>query len=339
MTTIAPDPTPKSIAALAAEIWELRAEVAPLGGWEDSNYRLRTDDGRSFVLKVAPVTTRRETLENQASLLEHLASSKLSALVPQVVPTLAGRTLHRVETREGTTRWARLLTYLEGQRLLDIDERPPRLHDEIGRALAGLDLALKTFDHPATRSTHEWDPMATPDLAHMVRDIGDPALRTMVKAHLDRFSSVVLPLRGELEDGVIHSDANDHNLLIRTAAESPRLAGIIDFSDALISPVVADLGICLAYLMLDRTDPFADAAHLIRGYNAVRPLTTLERELLPDFVLIRICTSVLHAAHGFAREPDNNYLQISAAPMWRLFETLETTAADRFPQTVEAACS
>ncbi len=339
MATIAPDPTPESIATLAVEVWGLEVEVFPLGGWEDSNYRLRTDDGRSFVLKVAPVTTRRETLENQAALLEHLASSELAALVPRVVSTTAGRTLHRVETREGTTRWARLLTYLEGRRLLDIDGRPPRLLDEIGRALAGLDLAMKTFDHPATRPTHEWDPMATPDLAHMAGDIRNPAQRTLVEAHLDRFSSVVLPRREELEDGVIHSDANDHNLLVRTATEGPRLAGIIDFSDALISPVVAELGICLAYLMLDRTDPFADAAHLIRGYNAVRPLTTLERELLPDFVLVRICTSVLFAACGFAREPENAYFQISAAPMWRLFETLDSPPTDRFTRTVEAACS
>lgn len=339
MTTITPDPTPESIAALAAEVWELRAEISRLGGWEDSNYRLRTDDGRAFVLKIAPVTTRRETLENQTALLKHLASGGLSALVPRTVPTAAGRSLHRVKTGDGTARWARLLTYLEGRRLLDVDERPPQLLEEIGRALAGLDLSLKSFDHPASRSSHEWDPMATPDLAHMAGDIPNPAQRKLVENHLHRFSSVVLPHRSELEHGVIHSDANDHNLLVRAAAEGPRLAGIIDFSDALISPVVADLGICLAYLMLDRADPFADAAYLIRGYNEVRPLSILERELLPDFVLIRICTSVLHAAHGFARDPENAYLQISAAPMWRLFEILDTSPNDHFPRTVEAACS
>lgn len=339
MTTSAPNPTPESIAAIAADAWGLQAEVSMLGGWEDSNYRLRTDDGRSFVLKIAPAATRRETLENQAALLEHLASSDLAALVPHVVPTHAGHTLHRVETREGTTRWARLLSYLEGRRLLDIDERSPRLLDEIGRTLGGLDLALSTFDHPSTRRTHEWDPMTTPDLAHMAHDIGDPVQRTLVETHLDRFSSVVLPRRAELEDGVIHSDANDHNLLVDHGEEGPHLAGIIDFSDALIAPMVADLGICLAYLMLDRADPFADATHLIRGYNAARPLTALERELLPDFALVRICTSVLHAAHGFARDPENAYLQISAAPMWRLFETLDTSPTDHFPRTVEAACS
>ena len=85
-------------------------------------------------------------------------------------------------------------------------------------------------------------------------------------------------------------------------------------------------------------DAFADAGAIIRGYNSVRPLTALERELLPELVLGRICSSVLHAAHGASRDPDNEYLQISAAPMWRLLELLTSRRTD-LSRAVETACS
>ncbi|MEE4270372.1 MAG: phosphotransferase [Thermoanaerobaculales bacterium] len=339
MSATPPDPTIEHIAALADEAWQVRGEVSPLGGWEDANYLLRTDDGRAYVLKIASAATTRDTLENQVALLDHLASSEVAALVPRVVLTASGRALSPVTTPQGAARWARMLTWLEGRRLVTIEERPPQLLDAIGRTLAELDLALRTFDHPHTRRTHEWDPMAAPGLADMADAMDSPVYRTRVLAHLEHFAATVVPRRNEFEHSVIHADANDHNLLARVTGDGPRLTGIIDFSDALFAPVVADLGICLAYLMLDREDPFSDAALLIRGYHTVRPLSGLEREFLPDLVLSRICSSVLHAAQGLSRDPDNDYLQVSAAPMRRLFETIDSSPADRFRHTVEAACS
>jgi Ser/Thr protein kinase RdoA (MazF antagonist) len=327
------------VEAQVARVWGLAARAEPLVGWADANFLLVTDDADRRVLKISPPDTRRETLENQASMLLHLAAGELSELVPRVVPAADGRVIARMEAPGGEPRWTRLLTYLEGRRLVELDRRPSRLLAEIGRTLATLDLELTSFDHPATPRSHEWDVMTVPDLARLARHIDDPGRRALVENHLDRFTSVVLPLRKELEHGVIHADANDHNLLVTFDDEDPRLSGIIDFSDLLASPIVADLAISLAYLMLDRDDPVSDAVHLIRGYHEVRALTGLERRLLPDLVTARICSSLLHAAHGLARDPDNAYLQISAAPMWRLLEGVNTTDGERFSRAVETACS
>jgi Ser/Thr protein kinase RdoA (MazF antagonist) len=323
---------------LAAATWGIKARAEPLPGWEDANFLLRVDD-RRFVLKISPVGALREALEYQASMLLHLASGELASLVPRPVPTREGRFVAAIETARGTRRMARLLTFLEGRPLVEIETRPPGLLSEIGATLALLDLALTDFVDPSNPRTHEWDLMATPELAPLARHIDDLKRRRLVELFLERFLSLVRPRRTELAHGVIHADANDHNLLVAHREEGPHLAGIIDFSDLQTLPIVADLAISLAYLMLDRDDPFADAEHVIRGYSSVRPLTELERELLPDLVIARICASVLHAARGHARDPANAYLQISAAPMWRLIERLGGHGRERFTHALETASS
>jgi Ser/Thr protein kinase RdoA (MazF antagonist) len=323
---------------LAADVWGVMSHAEQLPGWSDRNFLLTAASGDRFVLKVAPPNTPRDALEVEASALSHLASSSVAALVPRVVPGSDGQVIHEVDTLEGLPYRVRLLTFLEGRPLVELGTRSPRLLSEIGATLATLSAALTDFRHPATRRTHEWDVMATPDLTPLTRHIDDAESRRTVASQIDRFASRVLPRRGRLEHGVIHGDANDHNLLVVAEGNRARLAGIIDFSDLSIAPRVADLAISLAYLMLDRDDPLDDARHVIHGYHAVRPLTALERELLPDLVIARVCSSLLHAAHGHARDPANTYLQVSAAPMWRLLETLVATERERFGRTVKAAC-
>ena len=343
ITRVTPDATESNherMRALATEAWGLDVEqIERLGGWEDRNYRLRTGDGRGYVLKISPPETPLATLKVEAAILEHLSAQEcLLPTTPQVIPNLAGGQRQQLEDRRGRVRWARLLTYLEGRPLVTADRRPPSLLAEIGRAVAAIDLALDDFEHPSIRETHEWDTLAVAELRPLARHIADPARRALVESELDDFETRVLPRCRELPRGVIHGDANDHNLLVSDDADRPRLAGVIDFGDCLRSVVISELGISLAYLMHDRDDPFADARHLIAGYHGLRPLNRLERELLPDLVRARICSSVLFAARGLALDPTNDYLQISAAPMWRLLAFLTSNDRCRFDRTVEEAC-
>ena len=228
---------------LAADAWGLAAEATVLGGWEDSDFRLRTADGSRWVLKISPPGKPRETLENQASMMHHLAASALEVPVPRVLPTRDGDLLHQAEDDTGATRWVRVLTYIEGTPLTGVADRPPRLLHEVGRNLARLDLALADFDHPTTRRTHEWDLTATPRLADLARYISDPARRELVETHLARFVERVTPRLPEVDHGVIHGDANDHNLLVRTDHDGPAFAGLIDFGDALSTATIAELAL------------------------------------------------------------------------------------------------
>lgn len=322
---------------IASERWGLDAKAEELVGWADSNFLLRTSDGRRYVLKISPSGIKREALTTQLSALLHLTTGELAPLVPGVVPTLGGRVVAKIEEIVDGPRWARLLTYLEGTPLVRIQARPPELLTEIGRTLAKLDVELSGFDHSGAHKTHQWDLLTSTDLARFSHHIDGLERRGLVEAHLDRFAGEVVPRRDELEHGVIHNDANDYNLLVSMDEDGPRLSGIIDFGDLLSTAVISELAIALAYLMLDREDPLADAGAVISGFHAERPLPPLEQELLPSLVLARLCASVLNSAHARHHDPDNVYLQISDAPMWRLLERFGSTE-EFLTTTVEAAC-
>jgi Ser/Thr protein kinase RdoA (MazF antagonist) len=336
------DPSPLSppwAGRLAAETWDLDARAEPLAGEVDHNFLLTTADGRRTVLKVAPPGTDETRLACQLAALEHLEHSPVGPIVQRVVPTGDGRTLVPVEDGADGRRLARMLSYLDGVALVDISDRPPRLLDEVGRTLARLDLALADFDHAGAHHRLHWDMTALLELGRWSDAITDRDRRVRVGEILERFESEVIPRISELPRSVIHNDANDHNLLVTSSdAGRRRLAGIIDFGDLLASVTIAELAIAVAYLMLDRPEPLVDAAAAVRGYHSARPLTPAERELLPELVVARLCASVLMAARGRRREPDNTYLQISQAPVWRLLESDVMTDRDRFVSAVEGAC-
>jgi len=338
-TNLAGKISAETASKIVAEAWGLDARAEPLVGFADCNFRIRTDRDESFVLKISPTDTRREDLECQAAVLGHLASSPLAALVPRMVPTTDGLDFLPVEDEMGTPRLARILSYLEGTPLARVTDRPPELLEEVGRTLSRLDLALTDFDHPWARREFSWDLTTTPKLAYLAEHIQNPARRELVRAHLDRFQETVTPRLAELEYGVIHNDGNDLNILVTTPEGGyARLAGLIDFSDVLYSATIAELAIACAYLMLDRDEPLDDAAHLIRGYDSVRPLTDLERVLLPDLIVGRVCTSLLFSAFGRHSDPDNTYLQVCEAPMWRLLEGLTTNQRTTLANAIGAAC-
>jgi 4-aminobutyrate aminotransferase-like enzyme/Ser/Thr protein kinase RdoA (MazF antagonist) len=326
--------------SLACEAWGLHVRAESLVGFEDDNFKLRCDDGRRFVLKIAPPGTKCEWLQCQVSVLLHLAASPVADLVPRVIPTRDGQSLLLLDEGSTRPRWARLMSYLEGTPLAKVAERSPSLLEKIGRTLARLDLALAGFDHPGAHHDFDWDLPKAPKNAHLIADIDDPSRQALVERHLERFDALVTPRLCELEYAVIQNDGNDYNLLISEAQSGdPKLAGLIDFGDVLFTATIAELAISCAYLMLDRDNPLDDAAHLIRGFHSIRPLTRLEGELLPDLIIGRLCTSLLFSAKGRRSNPDNAYLQVSEAPMWRLLEGMTMDQRDLFSETIARVCS
>ncbi len=325
--------------SLAAEAWGLDVRAESLVGFADDNFRLQTEDGRRFVLKISPPGTSEEWIQCQLSVLLHLTASPLADVVPRVISTRSGQTLLPLDGESTQPRWARLMSYLEGTPLAKVAERPPGLLEEIGRTLARLDLALADFDHPGAHHDFDWDLSTTPKNAHLIADIDNPSRRALVETHLVRFDAQVTPVLSELEHAVIHNDGNDYNLLISEASiGDPRLAGLIDFGDVLYTATIAELAISCAYLMLDRDRPLEDAIYIIRGYHSIRPLTRLEGELLPDLIVGRLCTSLLFSAKGRRSNPDNAYLQVSEAPMWRLLEGMTMDQRDMLRETIARVC-
>ncbi|MEJ2541811.1 MAG: phosphotransferase, partial [Gemmatimonadota bacterium] len=143
------------------------------------------------------------------------------------------------------------------------------------------------------------------------------------------------PWLGELPHGFIHGDLNDENVLV----DGDRVVGVLDFGDALYNPLVCDLAIALAYLLLEEPDPWEAGARLVEGYHARRPLSITECELLFPLMCGRLAVSVTIAA-GRRREeaPRESWFSTEAAA-WRALEGFAgidpAEAADRLTSRIE----
>jgi len=335
-----PIPTPGDAESIAREHWGLECQAEPLAGEVDRNFLLVTDSGDRWVLKISRENTDRVGLEYQIETLRFLEVSPVAHFVQRALPTSDGRYLLPFHPNGGGRCWVRVLSFLDGSPLVNLRERPRAFLEETGRTLARIDLALRGFDHPGAHRDHPWNLERSCDLLRFAEHIAEPARRELVERHMESFRKEVVPRLDSLERGVIHNDANDHNLLVRMGTDDqPVLAGLIDFGDSRHTITVAELAITAAYLMLDQDYPLTTAALVTHGYSSIRPLTTTEQSLLFDLIKTRLCASILMSARGLHFEPDNEYLQISSQPVWRLLERLSMIDPDEATRTFEDACA
>ncbi len=304
-----PPLTVQEAEAIAANAYGLKATAHSLPGERERNFLLEADRAR-FVLKIAP-PTEREALAMQVAALEALRDLDR---VPRLLPARDGSLLTEV-TREGVAYPVRLLRYLPGRPLAETRPVRAAVGRDLGALLARLDRVLADFDHPAAHRPFVWDlSRADEAIAPRLEWLrGDADLARAVLRTLDRFHRHVKPHLSDLPAQVIHNDANDYNVLVDGGA----LAGLLDFGDMIHAPRACEVAIAAAYALLDEDDPLTVAAHLIAGYHAFQPLLPLEQALLYDLICARLAVSVSLAAERAQREPENAYLQISAAPARR----------------------
>ncbi len=319
---------------MARTLYGLAVTAVSLPSDRDQNFKLTTESGKQFVLKIASAAESPDNLDLQNQAMRHLGGSHLLAC-PQLVPALSGEQMVRAGAEQDGRYFIRLVTYLPGAALAETAPHSPLLLHEIGRAVGGMDKALAGFDHPAAHRLLHWDIRHAPTIIrrHLLH-IAQPDRRELVARFLADFETAVIPHLPQLRTQIIHNDANDYNLII----SNQRQIGIIDFGDMLHTITAAEPAIAAAYLMLDKSEPLAVLAHFIGGYHTIYPLTELERQLLNDLIAIRLSASVVMSAYQRSLEPENDYLSISERPAWELLHKLADIPAERIRQTIHAAC-
>ncbi len=304
---------------IALEHFGLSARSEPLVGEYDDNFLLEDDEGRRYVLKIAPPTATEQLLDCQNRALAHIAERNPGIGVPRVIESSEGSGTARVEFA-GRPRLARLLTWLPGRLLADCEERPAELHRAIGRMLGELDGALSDFDHPAARREHEWDLMHAGERRPLAHHIADPGKRALAEYFFLQFDACALPALGNMRRGVIHNDANDYNLVVDGKV------GLIDFGDMIHTATVCEPAVAMAYIMMGREDPLKAGAGLLSGYNEVFPLTEQEVHVLFPLICARLATSVSISARRHTTRPADDYASISEEPAWSLMQRLRSVA-------------
>jgi len=281
-----------SAEAIADELFGIRGCAQSLPSERDQNFLLTDSAGEKFVLKIANGLESRAFLEAENAVLKHVGSrvSFCQSPVSSVV-TL------------GDTYFARLVRYLRGVPLAEVQPQSSELLGDLGRKLGQLDHALSDFDHPAVHRDLHWD------LANGNRIIDEYSTLIQDVALRD----LVLRCRVEFKSGVrrsvIHGDANDYNVLVDP--EQMIVTGLLDFGDMVYSYTVGDLAIAIAYVVLDKSEPRAVANEVVKGYTSEFELLDEEMEMLWPLVRLRLAMSVCIAAYQLREQPENEYLRIS----------------------------
>jgi 4-aminobutyrate aminotransferase-like enzyme/Ser/Thr protein kinase RdoA (MazF antagonist)/murein DD-endopeptidase MepM/ murein hydrolase activator NlpD len=301
----------------------------------DQNFLLTEKaSGRSFVLKISHFGEDLAVLDLQHRMLEHLTRAGFP--LSNVMRSADGQEVVELDHPEGKdeTFFARLLTWIPGTLLSQVNPQTPGLLDSLGTFLGGMSRSLEDFSHPAQDRELKWDlQRAGAVIQDHLQFVEDPEKRTLLEKLSESFVGRLEELVPDLRTSVIHGDANDYNVLVSDLGpgldpNDRRVIGVVDFGDCLRSYTAAEAAIAAAYAMLGKNDPFTVASNVIAGYNRAFPLNESEIAGLFPLMGLRLCTSVAIAAFQKWREPGNQYLTVSEAQAWDLLALLHGESPD-----------
>ena len=291
----------ESAVAIAEKYFGVHGSAQPLPSERDQNFLLTNSADEKFVLKIANSLESRELLDAQNFILKHLA--KRVSFCQQLVATTSGEELVTLEGAGGESHFVRMVHYLHGTPMAEIQPHPPELLRDLGRKLGQLARALADFDHPAAHRDFHWDlangNRVLDEYGHLVEDarVREQVLRCCFDPP------------GELRRSVIHGDENDYNILVDP--QTFTVAGLIDFGDMVYSYTAGDLAIAIAYVVPGKPDPLSAAREVVAGYTQEFYLLPEELDALWRLVLLRLAMSICMAAHQQRQRPENKYLQVS----------------------------
>lgn len=289
------------------------SDSAPLAGEVDLNYRVTTDNGQRYTLKVSRPAGDPNQAAFEAAIMRHLSEKSL----PFATPVPVGETVHLPDNR-----LLRLQSWVEGRMLGDLNPVSAALRREWGAVAGQLATALQDFDHPSAPTDYKWNPSQTLDSRPLSRYLS-AGEKIIADYFWNRFEQHVLPVLPDLPQSIIYADAHEHNLLVN---DRGHLCGVIDFGDAIRTQTVNELAIACAYAGMKVPDPLGAMTDVVSGYQ--HPLSAPELGVLFDLVAARLLITVATAAENAQREPDNEYLQVSAAPAWALLRLLKEVSPD-----------
>ena len=245
------------------ELLELRGIE---GGIENTNYFVTSDQG-AYVLTLFERLTA-EQLPFYLHLMRHLAHAGIPGPAPH--PDKQGEILLRVCGKP-----AALVDRLHGKSQL----APQPVHcAAVGDMLARMHLAGRDYERqqPNLRGLPWWNETVPVVLPYLE---GEAA--ALLRSELAYQNHVAAsPAYAALPRGPVHADLFRDNVMF----DGEQLTGFFDFYFAGVDTWLFDLAVCLNDWCIDLPTGAHEAERataMLAAYQAVRPLTAAERELLP----------------------------------------------------------
>jgi Ser/Thr protein kinase RdoA (MazF antagonist) len=294
---------------------------------ENLNYLVRTRSGMQYVAKIAGQELPPEVVEMERLALQHARLCAAGLQVPDILENQNGHYETRIKISLNFSKRLRLMSFIGGIDLSEINDISDRTRFQVGEALARFDLAMAGFDHPAAHRRHRWDLTDAGQHRDKTLLVEEPERRAILDWAFAQMANSVSPVLGRLPWQFIHGDPNPENIRVN----GERVVGLLDFGDACHNPAVCDLAICLAYQMMEQEDPWAAAGQVISGYESLRPLTSLERQVLLPLVCTRLAVTICVATERRLIDPHNSNWFVSEQPAWQLLSRLQSSKKTLFP--------
>lgn len=324
--------------ATLADIWGIHAALEPIAGEYDLNFHVSANDGQRYILKVMRAGRDTAFVDLLCSAHAHIRARDASVPVPFVVPTRGGASWAVRRDADGGERIVWLLGLLDGIEFARFRPHSHALIADLGATVARMDRALADFAHPGLQRDFKWDLRKADWIGAHLHEFTVPARRAIVEQIITRY----LALQPALEAqplSAIHNDLNEYNILVARHRDGrPAVSGIIDFGDVVAGPIVAEIAIAGAYLVLGQRHPERAFAEFVGAYHRVHPLTEAQVDQLWPLLLMRLAVSVTNSAQMQRERPDDSYVVVSEGPAWQFLERARDLGEGLISLRLRVAC-
>ena len=234
-------------------------------GVENSNYLLRTTRA-NYILTLYEKRVDANDLPFFMEVMTHLASKGMSCPLP--VATRDGNILEVLMCRP-----CAIFSFLDGTSSQYPNRKKCRA---LGQNLAQLHLNARGI---SLNRQNALGPLSWEQLLNSIGQRGNEIAPKMYYMAQHQLNSILATWPQNLPRGIIHADLFPNNVLFI----GDEVTGIIDFYFACEDILAYDIGICLNSWCFEADGSFniTKSRSLLRGYQAVRPLTKAEITAIP----------------------------------------------------------
>lgn len=280
------------IAQLIEHEYGLAGQWSALLGERDQNFRLQTQQGPDYVVKIAGPDEDPDTTDFQVAALLHLEARRPGIPVPRIARNNAGDLLGKISDHHGTVHSVRVVTYLDGILYAKGADLDAESLQNIGSFMGDIVNGLQGFEHKASRHFMPWNLSNGVAVSRDLWAYAASDVKTLAAPELDRLREEVLPALNACPSQVIHNDGHASNLL-RADSTSREVVGLIDFGDMVYAPIINELAVTAAAFQRLSSDQLGAIKNLLIGFHRIHTLSDAEVSLLWDAIILRLLLSVL----------------------------------------------
>ncbi len=316
--------------------FQIKGTATKLPGEIDLNFRIKTDTNDGFIFKIFHPKDALSRIDFLDKLLSHIENYRSDLVIPRIIPNLKKTPFLSVTDEKGTARNVLLISWIPGRLWSAVNPKLENLYFSLGMKAGSLTKALQGFRHSMAEIDSVWDiseSLWTKGFLHFFS--GE---QKEILSYFQQLFEASESSYEKLRKSIVHSDANDNNILVGTEKIDPKVTSIIDFGDACHTQIINDIAIACAYAIMDKNDPLQATIPLLKGYHSKFALQEKELEHLYVAIAMRLVISVTKSAMNKNDAPDNKYLLISEKPAWELLKKWRNVSKEFALYSFRNAC-